>query len=121
MPEVAFLSNVSHVVPPNGAELLVRAEAELAAGAFWEAHETLEPLWLSLGRGPAADRLRGVIQLAAALHKSRQACPRPGLALERGLQRLADRAEAGWGRGCEALPAPEPLERAFAAALAEAR
>jgi uncharacterized protein len=40
------------------------------AGAFWDAHEVLEPLWLE-AEGLERELAAGVILLAAALHKAR--------------------------------------------------
>lgn len=97
---------------------LARAETLLAEGAFWEAHEVLEPLWLALPRrSPAAARVKAVIQLAAALHKPWQPLPFPEAPLEEGARRILDRARAGWRAGAHALPAPPSLERAFHAAV----
>jgi uncharacterized protein len=39
-------------------------------GRYWECHEALEPLWLE-AKGLDKDFLKGVILLAAALHKAR--------------------------------------------------
>jgi uncharacterized protein len=39
-------------------------------GAYWDAHEALEPLWLE-ARGTEREFAAGVILLAAALHKAR--------------------------------------------------
>lgn len=48
------------------------------AGAYWEAHEALEPLWLE-ARGLERSFSSGVILLAAALHKARaMGTPRGG-------------------------------------------
>ena len=41
------------------------------AGAFWDCHEALEPLWIA-AEGSDRHLYAGVIQLAAALHKARQ-------------------------------------------------
>lgn len=105
--------------PPES--LLQRAEDQFATGAFWEAHETLEPLWLALAPGPASHRVRAIIQLAAALHKSRQPAPSTGRRQERGLLRVLQRARDNWTGAPEALPAPDALDEAFrsAAGLAE--
>ncbi|CAN5648129.1 hypothetical protein BH24DEI1_BH24DEI1_00730 [soil metagenome] len=40
------------------------------SGAFWECHEALEPLWMA-ATGLDKDFYKGVILLAAALHKAR--------------------------------------------------
>lgn len=89
-----------------------RAQEQFARGAFWEAHETLEPLWLALAP-PGADRMRAIIQLAAALYKSHQAPPRDGARLEVGLRRILQRARRNWETSPEALPAPSALADAF--------
>jgi len=48
------------------------------AGAFWDAHEALEPAWLDAD-GTERNFLAGVILLAAALHKARaMGSPRGG-------------------------------------------
>jgi hypothetical protein len=45
-------------------------------GFYWEAHEAWEGLWHAAGRnGPAADFLKGLIQLAVAGVKHRQGLP----------------------------------------------
>jgi hypothetical protein len=45
-------------------------------GYYWEAHETWEGLWIAAGRrGPLADFLKGLIKLAAAGVKCREANP----------------------------------------------
>ncbi|MDB5033780.1 MAG: hypothetical protein JWQ98_1021 [Chlorobi bacterium] len=43
------------------------------AGSYWHAHESWERVWLAMGNGDGDDAeiiLRGLIQLAAALHLS---------------------------------------------------
>jgi hypothetical protein len=46
------------------------------AGYYWEAHAEWESLWLEAGRrGPVADFLKGLIQLAAAGVKEREGIP----------------------------------------------
>lgn len=48
------------------------------AGEYWECHEALEPVWLSVD-GLDREFYGGVILLAAALHKAREmASPRGG-------------------------------------------
>lgn len=59
---------------PSAAELdaaLAEGARLFAAGAYWECHEALEPVWLA---SDGLDRhfLGGVILLAAALHKARE-------------------------------------------------
>jgi hypothetical protein len=45
-------------------------------GYYWEAHEAWESLWHACGRkGPTADLLKGLIKLAAAGVKAREARP----------------------------------------------
>jgi predicted metal-dependent hydrolase len=57
-------------------------------GYYWEAHEAWESLWHAAGRrGPTADFLKGLIKLAAAGVKAREASAA-------GVQRHAARAEA---------------------------
>jgi predicted metal-dependent hydrolase len=59
--------------PRTPARLIAFAEgvARFDAGAYWDAHEAWERAWLDFGNGPEDDAeivLRGLIQLAAALH-----------------------------------------------------
>lgn len=73
------------------------------AGAFWQAHEDLEPLWIATAPGADKRRLRAVIQLFAALHKPEQAArwaaerraaaPRDFRA---GARRILERVAANW-------------------------
>jgi hypothetical protein len=52
----------------------LRGVALFEAGYYWEAHEAWEALWHAEGRGgPTADVLKGLIKLAAAGLKVRQA------------------------------------------------
>ncbi|WP_050769388.1 DUF309 domain-containing protein [Blastopirellula marina] len=46
------------------------------AGYYWEAHEAWEAVWQALGRaGERADAIKGLIKLAAAGVKAREAAP----------------------------------------------
>jgi hypothetical protein len=55
-------------------EQYLRGVALFEAGYYWEAHEAWEALWHAEGRrGPTADVLKGLIKLAAAGLKVRQA------------------------------------------------
>ncbi len=61
------------------------------AGRFFEAHEVLEPLWLSVRGAPEARFYQGLIQLAGAFVHFRHGRRQPGLALLRlGRRKLAD-------------------------------
>ncbi|MBX9680100.1 MAG: DUF309 domain-containing protein [Gemmataceae bacterium] len=69
-------------VEPSDAELWRRCPAYLHgidlfdAGYYWEAHEAWEQLWHAVGRrGPDAEFVKGLIQLAVAGVKHRQAMP----------------------------------------------
>jgi uncharacterized protein len=66
-------------------------------GFYWEAHEAWEGLWLACGRhGMMADFLKGLIHLAAAGVKYREAVPQ-------GVTNHARRAADLWrgtGQGC---------------------
>ena len=66
------------------------------AGAYFEAHELWEELWRAAARDPEAElrarRLKGLIQLAAALLKHREGRPRPAASL---LDRACRLLEAG--------------------------
>lgn len=46
-----------------------RAEALVARGHWWEAHETLESIWRALPPGPLRLRLRAAVQVVAVAHK----------------------------------------------------
>jgi hypothetical protein len=64
--------------PRTPARLIAFAEgvARFDAGAYWDAHEAWERAWLDFGNGPEDDAeivLRGLIQLAAALHQAQGA------------------------------------------------
>ncbi len=57
-------------------------------GYYWEAHEAWEGLWLAAGKtGPVSEMMKGLIKLAAAGVKARQAEPE-------GVRRHAERARA---------------------------
>lgn len=73
------------------------------AGAFWQAHEDLEPLWIATPDGADKRRLRAVIQLFAALHKPEQAArweaSRPGVPprdFRAGARRILERVTENW-------------------------
>jgi hypothetical protein len=62
--------------PRTPARLIAFAEgvARFDAGAYWDAHESWERAWMDFGDGPEDDAeivLRGLIQLAAALHQAK--------------------------------------------------
>ncbi len=57
-------------------------------GYYWEAHEAWEGLWMAAGKtGPISELMKGLIKLAAAGVKARQAEPE-------GIRRHAERARA---------------------------
>ena len=61
---------------------------EFNRGLFYEAHETLEQLWLE-DRGPEREFYQGIIQVAAGYFKWEQEVPRGALKLLRaGIQRI---------------------------------
>jgi hypothetical protein len=63
--------------PPGNAPSLPPGWREPCFGYYWEAHEAWEGLWHAAGRrGITADFLKGLIKLAAAGVKFRQAVPR---------------------------------------------
>ncbi|MFU8806458.1 MAG: DUF309 domain-containing protein [Bradymonadaceae bacterium] len=68
----------------------------LRDGAFWEAHEAWEELWLSLPKDSAARRATKVlIQLAAICHKPVQAARgRASEKMQRGMERLLGSSSA---------------------------
>jgi uncharacterized protein len=85
-------------------------------GYYWEAHEAWEALWHAAGRaGPVAALLNGLILLAAAGVKAREAMPK-------GVVRHAGRAVAMFGAAAAAGPALGGFRlddlAAFAAAIA---
>jgi uncharacterized protein len=55
--------------PASAAEVWREAIDRFEAGAYWDAHEVLEPLWLA-ARGTERELAAGFILLAAALHKA---------------------------------------------------
>lgn len=79
--------------PPCGPEQaahFARGVELFHKGAYWDAHEAWEAAWRLMGDGPEDDAeivLRGLIQLAAALHA--HARGRPG-----GARRNLDKARA---------------------------
>lgn len=80
-------------------------------GYYWEAHEAWEGLWHSCGRrGPTADFLKGLIQLAAAGVKVRQGQPQ-------GVRNHARRAAELFQQGAAACGASQ--ERYMGLALRE--
>ena len=73
------------------------------AGYYWEAHEVWESLWHACGRqGTGADFLKGLIKLAAAGVKAREARPS-------GVQSHAQRAAELFRHVAQVWPPAEPL------------
>ena len=62
-------------------------------GYFWEAHEALEPVWMSLPKGPDRERVQALIQLANAALKLR-------MGRERATQRLCERVHKHLNASC---------------------
>ena len=82
--------------PRTPARLISFAEgvARFDDGSYWAAHESWERAWLEMGDGPEDDAevvLRGLIQLAAALHHISHASGVRGAAssLEKATPKLA--------------------------------
>ena len=76
-------------VPPDDAKILARGVELFNRGAFWEAHEAWEELWLRAGPDIRLF-LQGLIQLAAAWHHVGRGNQRGAERLFRaGLEKLA--------------------------------
>ena len=77
----------------------LRGVALFNAGYYWEAHECWESLWHAHGRrGPTAELLQGLIKLAAAGVKVREARP-AGVRLHGAkAARLLENSQSGAGR-----------------------
>ncbi len=82
------------------------------AGYYWEAHEAWEGLWKQ-AEGLEAQRLRGMIQLAAALLKVRQKNPRGTASLWAKSRSLLAPAAGAW-RGLNLIEWVERYDRLLA-------
>jgi predicted metal-dependent hydrolase len=110
-------------LPEEGRLSLLEGVARFNAGAFWHAHEAWERVWLAMPDGPEGDGeiiLRGMIQLAAALHllgagrldgaasNFRKAASKLALAPPRFLGIAMDRLAELARRSAEGEPEPHP-------------
>ena len=111
-------------VPPDDAKILARGVELFNRGAFWEAHEAWEELWLRAGPDIRLF-VQGLIQLAAAWHHVGRGNHRGAERLFRsGLEKLAPyrplhagidvseaaaRAEEMLARGMDSASAPPLL------------
>ncbi len=77
------------------------AERATAAGQWWHAHEHFELVWRGGIDPHAAQSVRALIQVCAALHKPRQATEARAERhdLRAGMSRLLDRARRGYAGG----------------------
>lgn len=77
------------------------AERATASGQWWQAHESFELVWRGGIDAEAAQSVRALIQVCAALHKPRQAREARAMRydLRAGMSRLLDRAQQGYAGG----------------------
>jgi len=99
--------------------------AHFDRGAHWHAHEAWEAAWNDLGDGPEDDAeivLRGLIQLAAALHARTLGHPRGARAnLEKAKGKLALWHGPFWGLELDPVNARIAAAHGDPAALADLR
>ncbi len=92
----------------------------LEGGAYWEAHEAWEQVWLELPDDSAARRAtKALIQLAAIFYKAEQAADgRDAAGMQRGMRRLVETSRSHLETSFElAAPAPEWSRDALLEAL----
>ena len=95
-------------------DALAKARAELAAGRFFEGHDTLEERWHELPEGELRVAVQGLIQICAGLHKHAQGnATGARYLLGRGLAKL--HGASGALPSGSADPFVEAALRAFAA------